>query len=270
MIPDRSEPGQQTESTGASPGDTGPGVLRGQTWLVVQTRQAQRLIRGRNGAADKPAIIGLVGFADRLRVIWHAARSDDPYADWWLIKVHEALERVRERIGNERTALNVQLQQLTALEVAVAESMKPYRIALQFANPYAYRGARMIAEYDTFVRTVLTAHHVGLLDGPSMEGLLNACARRIRGALAVPQGYHFLGLDRAAMQRGTANAGRARQLMGEVPDDVMSGARQALLTPRKIRFPDEAARHFGLKPIEATPKPNLVASENDDAGGIEL
>jgi hypothetical protein len=29
------------------------------------------------------------GFADRLRVIWQAARNDDPYADWWLIKVHE-------------------------------------------------------------------------------------------------------------------------------------------------------------------------------------
>ncbi len=68
------------------------GPLRGQVWLTIQTHQAQQLVRGRNGTPDKPAIIGLVGFADRLRVIWQAARNDDPYADWWLIKVHEAIE----------------------------------------------------------------------------------------------------------------------------------------------------------------------------------
>jgi len=56
-------------------------VLRGQAWLTVQTRQAQQLIRGRNGSADQPAIIGLIGYADRLRVIWQAARDDDLYAN---------------------------------------------------------------------------------------------------------------------------------------------------------------------------------------------
>lgn len=54
--------------------DDSPGSLYGQTWLTVQTYQAQQLIHGRNKSKDKPAIIGLVGFADRLRVIWQAAR----------------------------------------------------------------------------------------------------------------------------------------------------------------------------------------------------
>lgn len=246
--------------------EAGPGALRGQVWLTVQTRQAQRLIRGRIGNPDKPAIIGLVGFADRLRVIWQAARNDDPYADWWLVKVHEALERVRDLLKNEQTALDAQLEQLTALEVAVAKSMKPYRIALQFANPYAYRGAQLIAEYDRFVRTLLTAHHVGLLTAAAMEGLLNTCARKIRGAFAVPQGYHFLSVDRAALQQGTANASRARQVMGEVPEDVLNGAHQAPLAPRKVRFPEGAAKHIQLTPVDATPKTAGVATVNDDVG----
>ncbi len=242
-----------------------PGVLRGQVWLSVQTRQAQRLIRGRNGNSGKPAIIGLVGFADRLRVIWQAARSDDPYADWWLIKVDEALERVRHLVRTEQAALSSQLEQFTALEVAVAESLKPYRIALQFANPYAYRGAQMIAEYDTFVRTLLTVHHVGLLNGASMEGLLNTCARKIRGAFAVPQGYHFLGVDRVSMTQGTAKASRARQLMGDLPEEVLIGTHQAALVPRKIRFPDAVAKHIHLMPDDSSPKTDSVASVNDDS-----
>ena len=261
----KSDPEQRAEQSPEEASvDAGPGALRGQVWLTVQTRQAQRLIHGRNGKADKPAIIGLVGFADRLRVIWQAARNDDPYADWWLVKVHEALERVRDLVKNEQAVLDAQIEQLIALEVAVAESMKPYRIALQFANPYAYRGAQLIAEYDRFVRTLLTAHHVGALTGAAMEGLLNACARKIRGAFAVPQGYHFLNVDRAALQQGTANASRARQLMGEVPEDVLNGVHQAPLAPSKVRFPDEAAKHVRLKPVDSAPKAATAASVNDD------
>jgi len=267
MISSKSDPEQQIERSDEEAVVDGPGALRGQVWLTVQTRQAQRLIRGRNGSADKPAIIGLVGFADRLRVIWQAARSDDPYADWWLIKVHEALERIRNRVKTEQAALDTRLEQLTALEVVVAESMKPYRIALQFANPYAYRGAQMIAEYDTFVRTLLTAHHVGLLSGSSTQALLNTCARKIRGTFAVPQGYQFLGVDRESLKQGTANASRARQIMGEVPDDVLSGAHHAPLTPHKIRFPEEAAKHISLKPVDSVSKADIPESLNDDIVG---
>ena len=54
-----------------------PGALQGQVWLTLQTSQAQLLVHGRDGTIDKATIIGLVGFADRLRVIWQAARGDD-------------------------------------------------------------------------------------------------------------------------------------------------------------------------------------------------
>ena len=59
----------------------GPGPRQGQAWLTLQTRHAQRLLRGRPAGAGKPAIIGLFGFAERLRGIWQGARLDDPYAD---------------------------------------------------------------------------------------------------------------------------------------------------------------------------------------------
>ena len=265
----KSDPARQTEQ---NPEDAinaaGPGALRGQVWLTVQTRQAQRLIRGRNATAEKPAIIGLVGFADRLRVIWQAARNDDAYADWWLVKVHDALERIRERIRVEQATLDAQFEQPSALEVTVAESIKPYRIALQFANPYAYRGAQLIAEYDTFVRTLLTAQHVGLRNAPPMQSLLTANARKIRGTVALVQGYHFLGIDRAALKQGTANASRARELMGEVPQEVLNGTHQAPLLLGKVRFLEAAASHIDLEPVESTPTTAIVPSLKDDVGSI--
>ena len=72
-------------------------------------------------------------------MIWQAARGDDPYADWWLIKVHEAIEAARTYIDHRQTDLVKQLAQMPAMEVSIAASQRPYRVQLKFANPYAYR-----------------------------------------------------------------------------------------------------------------------------------
>lgn len=233
------EPANLNPAEGAIPSNdsnaenSAPGMLRDEVWLTVQCHHAQRLILGRAASLDKPAIIGLVGFADRLRVIWNAARADDPYADWWLIKIDEALERARLRIKTEQAALDKCIEQCSTLQIKVATSSKPYRLALNFANPYAYWGAQLIAEFDTTARTVLTARHVGLMNGALAESTLQGCAAAIRSLFAVPHGYRVLRIDREAIKAGSKAAKAAADLMGELPSAVLLGERAAALTPRK-------------------------------------
>lgn len=240
------------------------GVLRSQTWLKVQTRQAHQLIRGRDGSLDKPAIIGLIGFADRLRMIWQAARDDDPYADWWLIKVHEALDQAGKLLSRYQEKLDTRLAQMNAMEVTVAESLRPYRIRLQFANPYAYQGAQLIADYDTLVRTVLTCRHIGQLDDESAHSIINLCARKIRGTFVVPQGYRALGIDRKCLQRSPGKYPRASSLMGELPEAVLSGEHRAPLVPRKAPFPKATHRPLELEPLSPLPDKGVSTDENHD------
>ena len=209
------------------------GALRGEVWLTVQSHHAQRLILGRAATLHKPAIVGLVGFADRLRVIWNAARADDPYADWWLIKIDEALERARSRIKSERAVLDECIEQRSALQISVVTTSKPYRVALNFANPYAYWGAHLIAEFDITARTILTAKHVGLMSGNLAEQSLHGCAGAIRSLFSVPQGYRVLRIDRDSIKAGSDAAKEAAEFMGELPPAVLLGERSAALTPRK-------------------------------------
>ncbi len=241
----------------------GPGALRGQVWLTIQTWQAQQLVRGRNGTAAKPPITGLVGFANQLRAIWQGARNDDPYADWWLIKVHETLESAGELVRKRQTELEALFDQMTAMDVAVAESSRPYRVPLRFANPYAYRGARLVAEYDTLVRSVLTGEHIGLFGRDTSDGFLKPCTRKLRGAFALPQGYRLLQIDREAVRNGAGPAAQAAELMGIVPEDVLSGERRAPLVPRKVPFPKGAAKHIGLTPL-CESQVSRSETKNDD------
>ncbi|MEQ9561465.1 MAG: TIGR03761 family integrating conjugative element protein [Woeseiaceae bacterium] len=244
--------GEHTSATSGTSNSI-PGVLRGTVALSIRTHHAKGLVLGRDSSLDKPAIIGLFGFADRSRVIWNAARADDPYADWWLIKIDAALERARHRIGIEQALLEQCLERLSLLEIQIATSDQRYRVVLQFANPYAYWAAHLIAKFDQAARTLLTAKQVGVLSAEAAARTLTACGRTIRGLLAVPQGYRPLHINRALMHEDGAAARRAIECMGNVPPEVLSGARKAPLAPQNSTSPISRELRADQRPIADTP-----------------
>jgi integrating conjugative element protein (TIGR03761 family) len=221
-----------------------PGVLRGGATLTLQTHQAQRLVKGRGYTADKPAIIGLIGFANLLRSIWHGARYDDPYADWWLLKVHAALELAEQELVAAEQGIATRFEALGSLEVTAPTSVKPARVALNFSNPYAFRAARLVGLYDALVRRVLSARHVGLLAREEAERALHLGGRQVRRALQSAVGYRFLNVSRGDLEQGTAKAQQAREALGEPPEEVLTGAQRAPFAPRRS------------SPTPATPPPS--------------
>lgn len=226
---------------GASPVFDAPGALRGEAWLTVQTRQAQRLVTGRRAGAGKPAIIGLLGFATLIRPIWTAARADDAYADWWLVRVHEALEQAEQVLRQMNAELAIRLAGMPAIETTLATTLAPLRVPLRFSNPFPFRGAQLIALLDELARSVLTARHVGLIPSREAERLLASGGRQVRKAFTSPQGYRLLGITRADLLQGTAKALRAQTLMGDLPPDILSGARRAPHAPTRSVLPQATA-----------------------------
>ncbi len=236
-----------------------PGPLRSDIWLTLHTRKAQELVRGRSGAAGRDPIIGLGLFADRLRVIWQAARDDDPYADWWLIMVHDAIADRAALFQRQREDLENTLAQMGAIDIALPESQQPYRIPLRFATPYAYRAANLVASFDTLTRTALATCHVGLLDKTQAGDIIRAGARKLRSLFLIPLGYRFLNIDRATLGGHTDE--RARRKMGSLPAAVRQGVQRAPLAPlRKVTSVEPA------RPTPATENlPGGVPQEGPDA-----
>lgn len=223
-----------------------PGVLRGGAVLTLQTAYAQRLVKGRAQSAGKPAIIGLLGFASQLRTLWHAARDDDPYADWWLLRIHDAFNQAADTISAMTECAARRIKSLGAIEVVLPVSTRPARIPLNFSNPYAFRAARLIAGFDTLACQLLSARHVGLLDRCETEAQLYQGGRITRRALQSPAGYRFLGLTRVDVISGTAKARRAVELMGPVPDAVREAIQRAPDAPVIVRTPDPVTDALSL------------------------
>lgn len=212
-----------------------PGPLRHKVSLTTQSRYARLLVLGRSATAGTPAIMGLLAFADQLRIIWNASRADDPWADWWLIKIDDAIDLVQHRLETIATKIRRYLMAQPALEIDIATSERPYRIKLRFINPYAYRAAQLVAEFDAAVRTILTARHVGLISEEQSFRQIESCSAVLRSLFAIPQSYRVLRIDRSAVKAGAPAAASAAEVMGQVPAAILLGVQRPRLAPRKAR-----------------------------------
>ena len=218
-----------------------PGTLRGEASLLIQTRQALRLVYGRRQSQEHAGIIGLVRFGMLMKRIWTSTMLDDPYADWFLIQVHESLEAGRETIRELKTQVDALLQAVEGVNITVAHSLKPVRVPLQFANPYGYMGAYLIADYDELVRAVLTARHVGLLARDTAEQMLQRGGRSVRRTFVIPIQWKHCAINRDDVRQDTPRGRAAREAMGALPRDVLDGTRRAIHAPTIVKATRGAA-----------------------------
>ncbi len=209
-----------------------PGVLRSDAAMDIQTRQAQRLVYGRRAqGVAKPAIFGLLRFAGELSWMWTNAAKDDPWADWFLVRVEEELIEGRESLEHLAKRVKNRLQSAPAVNVELAQSIKPVQVELRFNNPYAFMGAYLLADFDELVRGILTCRHVGLYDRESAERTLHEGGRVVRRVYNSFSGYRRMAVCREDVRQGTARAARAIEKLGPLPQEVLDGTLRAAYAP---------------------------------------
>ena len=235
-----------------------PGALRSETYLVLQTHHSQRLVHGRGGDDGKQHILGLVQFAALSRSVWNGALADDPYAHWWLLQMHEAIEESASELLALHAHVRGLLQAVPGVTVAVAQSVEPVRIPLTFTNPYGFRGAYLLARFDELVRLILTARHVALVDRDSSARLLSDGGRHVRRAYISVLRYRFLGINGDDIRLMTARGKEAEAHMGPLPAGILEG------TLRAPHAPDPRKRSFaiplGMRRRPATPDGGSAAA----------
>jgi len=227
-----------------------PGTLRGEACLIIQTRQAQRLVYGRRQSQEHPGIVGLVRFAMLMKRLWVSAMLDDPYADWFLLQIHEALEAGRDELQRTRAEMALLLSSAATVQITVAHSLKPARVPLQFANPYGYMGAYLVGDYDELVCAVLTARHVGMLARDTAEQMLKRGGRQIRRAFLLPTLWRHCAVDRDDVRQNNVRAQTAAASMGELPQGILDGTLRAKHAP-EIRKPQAADRSVNRSLLSA-------------------
>ncbi len=231
-----------------------PGVLRGNVTITLHTIQAVQVFEGRPWSKKRPGIPGLFMFAAHLENLATGSAADDPYADWFLVRIERRLNEIEAALQREQKALDEQRDAIFGITVGDAESIEPMVFELRLRSPHAFGAARLIGLFDRVAATLLTLSYVGLIDRQRLLKLVRRLLYETRRPFYISQYYRLTGVTRGDVRQQTAKAIQvAKDNHAEVPAAIVEGR----LMPRFSMAPKKPK----ITPAQAIQPRGLVAAE---------
>ena len=225
----------------------------GQAELVWNGKQTKPNLAG----VRPPGTVSVALVSGALRYLFLATATDNPWADFALLRFQDAIANVRE-VCRERTTTIKDLIAMRAASTSVTTSLMsrqtPHVFELVLYTPYHGLLVDTLAEWDNTVRYVLTFNAAGRMDSATTRTLIESLRNLLVGALervmtdaghvrraTVPSTRTLLWpipteevpdvaaiTEVAPARKGAASASKtlAKKFRAELPDDVLSGVRR--------------------------------------------
>lgn len=231
------------------------GALRSDMKLTLHTHHAARIWHGRAASEGRPAIIGLNGFVSVMSKVKRGAEQDDPYSDWWMLRIEEKLEQTKGRLQSLREQVDQALTEVPlALSLGENLNVQPVKLPLFVNAQLGFMAVYLLADFDDIARKLILAHHTALIDRSTLERWLNEGAHALRSLFSLAQQFRYSGCTRDDFAANNAAARSALEKLGELPQDVLEGTRRS-------RFAPPILRRSPLRPSASTLE--ALVSEHD-------
>ncbi len=210
-----------------------PGKLRADHMLTIETRIAQQMYNGRSRSKNKEYITGFNRFGGLMSKLYLRASMEDPYFDYWLIEIEELIDNTLMALKAENKKLDELLHSHSKLQLSVPESVNPIKVRLGFRNPYGFRAAEVLMEFDELCKRLNAARHTARITTEQFHRIRQESSKLIRRLFEQPKKYPEKGMiiSREEYRQKTRKALEAIKQFGELPDDVISGQRRASYAP---------------------------------------
>jgi len=245
------------------------GSLRSPMSLTLHTHHASRIWHGRAASDGKPRIVGLNGFIAIANKIKRGSEQDDPYSDWWMLRIEEKLTQTKDTLQALREQVDQALADVPpALSLGENMNVQPVRLPLFVDAQLGFLAVYLLADYDDLARKLILAHHTALIDRSTLERWLNEGAHALRSLFSLAQQFRYSGCTRDDFAAKNAAARAAIEKLGELPQDVLEGILRSRYAPPIIRrsalaaSEDASADDF---PMADADGPVAAAGENEDA-----
>ncbi|PIQ43261.1 MAG: TIGR03761 family integrating conjugative element protein [Gammaproteobacteria bacterium CG11_big_fil_rev_8_21_14_0_20_46_22] len=209
-----------------------PARLTGNVKLTLHTSAAQQLFIGTKEGRKRTT--DLLQFGGRMTEIWLAAKKDNPYADWFLLRAYDRLAKVRQQLLAAVSQYRQQLEsanQKNRLDVELFTSSKPSSHPLRFGTQYGFLGGSLIADYDELMRILLTARQIGILFDEPYSVIQQAWKKQIIELFRLPFQWAAFSVTRLDVEKNNDNAKAAEAKMGKLPKDVIEAKIRSPFAP---------------------------------------
>ncbi len=197
--------------------------------LFLHTRLAQSLFNGswRHGK------MGLLQFARIMALVFRAAREDDPYAEWYLLKTYQALFDVNQKLKSIELQLTEYFKNLRGVTVNLLSSDRPLSCPLHFSTPFGFMGAYLLADFDYVFRQTVTLKRIGLSlkEDITVKQLMSY----LQNAFSMPRYWHQTGITRQDVIDNTEKYQKNKASMGEIPEVILKKEIEFSFMPKKKR-----------------------------------
>jgi integrating conjugative element protein (TIGR03761 family) len=164
------------------------GSLRSAMSLTLHTHHVSRIWRGRAPSDGRPGIIGLNGFISIMGKLRRGAEQDDPYSDWWMLRIEEKLAQTRAVLQASREQVEQVLANVPpALSLGENLNVQPVKLPLFVNAQLGFMAVYLLADYDDLARKLILAHHTALIDRVTLENWLNEGAHVLRSLFSLSQ-----------------------------------------------------------------------------------
>jgi integrating conjugative element protein (TIGR03761 family) len=240
------------------------GNLRSSMSLTLHTHHASRIWHGRAPAEGKPGIVGLNGFVSIMNRLKRGVEQDDPYSDWWTLRIEEKLETTRQQILGLREQVDQALACVpSALSLGENLNIQPVKLPLFISSQLGFLAVYLLADFDELARRLILAHHTAMIDRSTLERWLNEGAHALRSLFSLSQQYRFSGTTREDFAAKNAAAQAAIEKFGELPIEVMNGTQRSRFSPplrnlsqptgeSRLSVPEESAPNVDASTEAAT------------------
>jgi integrating conjugative element protein (TIGR03761 family) len=244
------------------------GALRSAMHLTLHTHHASRIWHGRPRSEDRAGIIGLNGFVSIMNKMKRGAEQDDPYSDWWMLRIEAKLDDTKQRLQE----LGEQIDQVLAnappaLSLGENLNVHPVKLPLFVDAQLGFLAVYLLADFDSLARRLILAHHTALIDRRTLERWLNEGAHLLRSTFTLAQQYRYTGTQRDDYAANNAAARAAREKYGDLPQDVLEGTHRSRFAPPIIRRSPLSALKSSSTPLSpssaAASDPDLAPMEED-------
>ena len=215
--------------------------------IKLHSRQGVYLFTGQQPSEDKHGFPGLTKFAQLTTMPYFLAAQDDPWADYKLILIDEALEQSRLEIEQGQSDLNAILSK-SLIQIESTASSEPVSKHVVFGNPLAYRGATLLLQMDNYVINLLSAAHFGLITREASSRSIRKARRAVIRAFMSATGYKNMHVTRSDAINYTENAKAAELQMGHLPNEVIAGTKRSKFAPAIRLTSSEIAPNEDEKP----------------------
>ena len=239
--------------------------------VALHTPQANTIWNGRTTKPNQagirpPGTVSVALVSGALRYLFLETATDNPWADFALLRFQEAIANVRAECAERSEVIkNLLAMRATAgMKMDLVSRQTPYEFELVLYTPYHGLLMDTIAEWDNAVRSVMTLNAAGRMDSTTSRTLIESLRNLLASALErvmtdaghvrraivpitrtllwpVDPSGQTLAPDVAAIapdiaaittaepaRKAAASASKtlAKKFRAELPEDVLSGARR--------------------------------------------